>query len=370
MPHSGRTLGGPRSRRSNMHFSSSGGGLSTLSPSGRESVDPIAELLQQLSSVRRGGAPQPSQLQQLQMQIQLERQQVTAARQQLERLPRRQQQPVVSSAANATGGSNATGNASTSQQSSSIITLNATGSRDAPIASSSSLPMVSSGIGACNILGGVSTAAAAAASQQQSQFLMARFMVPSLDDAELAQLERDRADRSQFVQALMLSTIANIQSFSKNTDDDVTDELNSLNLGVGSNNNSSVNKNVKKSTGDAEEQDGAANNNSSSKDDGNCDNLKQAESDSSVTDELQSLHAPQVLPRGGAGQQHSGKGKSSSKSMSGAGGGGGGGGCIDRRSRQQQQQAANAAKARELKQANSSANTPSSMSSKHVPDSR
>lgn len=72
----GRTLGGPRTRRSNMHFSSSSG-LSALSPSGRESVDPIAELLSQLSGVRRGGPP-TSQLQQLQMQIQLERQQVTA----------------------------------------------------------------------------------------------------------------------------------------------------------------------------------------------------------------------------------------------------------------------------------------------------
>jgi E3 ubiquitin-protein ligase KCMF1 len=29
----------------------------------------------------------------------------------------------------------------------------------------------------------------------QSQFLMARFMVPTLEEAELAQLERDRADR-------------------------------------------------------------------------------------------------------------------------------------------------------------------------------
>lgn len=362
MPHSGRALGGPRSRRSNMHFSSSGGGLSTLSPSGRESVDPIAELLQQLSSVRRGGAPQPSQLQQLQMQIQLERQQVSAARQQLERLPRRQQQPVVSSTANSTGGSNNTGNISTSQQSSSIITLNATGSRDAPIASSSSLPMVSSGIGTNNILCGVSAVTVTAASHQQSQFLMARFMIPTLDDAELEQLERDRADRSQFVQALMLSTIANIQSFSKLPNDDVTDELNSLNLGVGSNHNSTINKNVKKSAAEAEEHDGAANH-ASCKEDGNCDNLKQVDSDS-VTDELQSLHSTQVLPRGGSGQQHSGKAKSSSKSMGGAGSGG----CIDRRSRQQQ--TANAAKARELKQANSSSNAPSSMSSKHVPDSR
>lgn len=74
---SGRTLGGPRSRRSNMHFSSSGG-ISALSPSGRESVDPIAELLSQLSGVRRG-APQSSQLQQLHMQIQLERQHVSVS---------------------------------------------------------------------------------------------------------------------------------------------------------------------------------------------------------------------------------------------------------------------------------------------------
>lgn len=58
-----------------MHFGSSGNGLSTLSPSGRDFVDPIAELLQQLSGARRGGPP-ASQLQQLQMQIQMERQQV------------------------------------------------------------------------------------------------------------------------------------------------------------------------------------------------------------------------------------------------------------------------------------------------------
>lgn len=58
---------------------SSSGGLSSLSPSSRESVDPIAELLSQLSGVRRSAAGQgstPSQLQQLQMQLQLERQQV------------------------------------------------------------------------------------------------------------------------------------------------------------------------------------------------------------------------------------------------------------------------------------------------------
>ncbi|CAH1636031.1 unnamed protein product [Spodoptera littoralis] len=94
MPHSGR--GVTRGRRTNMQFST-GGGISSLSPSSRDAVvDPIAELLSQLSGVRRGaGQPgTPSQLQQLQMQLQLERQQATfnhrqAARQQLERLPRR-----------------------------------------------------------------------------------------------------------------------------------------------------------------------------------------------------------------------------------------------------------------------------------------
>lgn len=61
-----------------MHFSSSSG-ICTLSPSAgaRESVDPIAELLSQLSGVRRsGGTHSSQQLQQLQMQIQMERQQV------------------------------------------------------------------------------------------------------------------------------------------------------------------------------------------------------------------------------------------------------------------------------------------------------
>uniref|UniRef100_A0A3Q3D7D2 RING-type E3 ubiquitin transferase n=1 Tax=Hippocampus comes TaxID=109280 RepID=A0A3Q3D7D2_HIPCM len=97
MFHPGRGLGGPRARRSNMHFTSNTtGGLSTSQNSSqsssysREAMDPIAELLSQLSGVRRsaGGqlssGPSASQLQQLQMQLQLERQQAQAARQQLE----------------------------------------------------------------------------------------------------------------------------------------------------------------------------------------------------------------------------------------------------------------------------------------------
>ena len=55
---------------------SSSGTLASISPSSRDNVDPIAELLSQLSGVRRTQGSTPSQLQHLQMQLQLERQQV------------------------------------------------------------------------------------------------------------------------------------------------------------------------------------------------------------------------------------------------------------------------------------------------------
>ncbi|CAG5119355.1 unnamed protein product [Candidula unifasciata] len=86
IPHPGRGVGGSRTRRANMqHFGTGGSTLTGLSPSSRENMDPIAELLSQLSSVRnRAAAAQsvPSQLQQLEMQLQ-------STRQQLERLPQR-----------------------------------------------------------------------------------------------------------------------------------------------------------------------------------------------------------------------------------------------------------------------------------------
>ncbi|XP_067658043.1 E3 ubiquitin-protein ligase KCMF1-like isoform X1 [Haliotis asinina] len=98
IPHPGRGVSGSRTRRANMHFASTGTALTGLSPSGRETMDPIAELLSQLSSVRsRAAAAQSvsSQLQQLEMQLQSTRnsQQISSwcyNRQQLERLPRRQ----------------------------------------------------------------------------------------------------------------------------------------------------------------------------------------------------------------------------------------------------------------------------------------
>nr|CAD7571758.1 unnamed protein product [Timema californicum] len=173
IPHSSRGVGGPRARRSNMHFSSSGG-LSSLSPSSRDSVDPIAELLSQLSGVRRSAAGQgstPSQLQQLQMQLQLERQQ--AARQQLERLPRRQTQTI--SSANSTGGG-------------------AAGSSNSAASNShSSIPTE----GGSNNQG----------SSSGSQFLLSRCMDATLTDSELQTAEQERADRSLFVQELVLATL-------------------------------------------------------------------------------------------------------------------------------------------------------------------
>ena len=43
IPHPGRGVGGPRTRRSNMHFqSSASNALSGLAPNSRETMDPIA----------------------------------------------------------------------------------------------------------------------------------------------------------------------------------------------------------------------------------------------------------------------------------------------------------------------------------------
>ncbi|XP_021939140.1 E3 ubiquitin-protein ligase KCMF1 isoform X2 [Zootermopsis nevadensis] len=168
IPHASRGVGGSRARRSNMHFSSSGG-LSSLSPSSRESVDPIAELLSQLSGVRRSAGGQgstPSQLQQLQMQLQLERQQ--AARQQLERLPRRQTQ--TASSANSAGAGTAT----------------------AATAATTAVPL---------------DASSSQAAQSNSQFLLSRCMDSTLTDLELQSVEQERADRSLFVQELVLATL-------------------------------------------------------------------------------------------------------------------------------------------------------------------
>ncbi|XP_041741517.1 E3 ubiquitin-protein ligase KCMF1 isoform X2 [Coregonus clupeaformis] len=190
MFHHGRGLGGPRARRTNMHFtSSSTGGLSSsqsssYSPSNREAMDPIAELLSQLSGVRRsaGGqlnssGPSASQLQQLQMQLQLERQQAQVARQQLE------------TARNATRRSNPGGNISATIPQPSAV------ANSAGVAESNSM------------------------ASHSSQFLLTRLNEPKMSEVERQALEGERADRSLFVQELLLSTLMREESSSSDEDE-------------------------------------------------------------------------------------------------------------------------------------------------------
>ncbi|XP_012283373.1 E3 ubiquitin-protein ligase KCMF1 [Orussus abietinus] len=184
IPAPSRGVGGPRTRRSNMHFSSSGG----LSPSSREGIDPIAELLSQLSGVRRtgGGTGQgssaPTQLHQLQMQLQLERQQVRAARHQLERMPGRRQTQVIGSVSGS-GGAGGSGHSATM---SSVVANNAASNNNATNATNPS---------------GVSSA-------NSQQFLLPRCITTTLTESQLQSIERESANRSQFVRALVIGTLS------------------------------------------------------------------------------------------------------------------------------------------------------------------
>jgi len=95
-------LASHRTRRHNNPPASSSLGhssLTSVSASSREAVDPIAELLSQLSGVRRATGSSSSQLLQLQMELQLQRQQAQAHRQTLDRLARRAPGPASSAAA-------------------------------------------------------------------------------------------------------------------------------------------------------------------------------------------------------------------------------------------------------------------------------
>uniref|UniRef100_A0A8C6VPC9 E3 ubiquitin-protein ligase KCMF1 n=1 Tax=Naja naja TaxID=35670 RepID=A0A8C6VPC9_NAJNA len=169
-----RGLGGPRARRSNMHFtSSSTGGFSSsqssYSPSNREAMDPIAELLSQLSGVRRSAGGQlnssgPSQ-----------RQHAQATRQQLE------------TARNATRRTNTSSVTTTVTQSTATTnTSNAENNQQAI---------------------------------QNSQFLLTRLNDPKMSEVERQSMESERADRSLFVQELLLSTLMREESSSSDEDE-------------------------------------------------------------------------------------------------------------------------------------------------------
>uniref|UniRef100_A0A665WG98 RING-type E3 ubiquitin transferase n=1 Tax=Echeneis naucrates TaxID=173247 RepID=A0A665WG98_ECHNA len=205
MFHPGRGLGGPRARRSNMHFtSSSTGGLSTSQSSSqsstysREAMDPIAELLSQLSGVRRsaGGqlssGPSASQLQQLQMQLQLERQQAQAARQQLE------------TARNATRGGG---------RANAILNTNSAAANPNPSANHNTNPSPNPGPPESNTQH----------TAHSSQFLLSRLSEPRLSEAERQACEAQWADRSLFVTELLLSTLLPDEDASASSSEDEDD---------------------------------------------------------------------------------------------------------------------------------------------------
>eukprot|EP00064_Thunnus_orientalis_P003127 superscaffoldBa00000248_g3136 len=144
------------------------------------------QLLSQLSGVRRaaGGqinssGPSASQLQQLQMQLQLERQQAQAARQQVE------------TGRHATRRSNNPGNAGNAIPPPSTATAN------------------TASVGESN----------PSSSSHSSQFLLARLNEPKMSEAERQFLEGERADRSLFVQELLLSTLMHEESSSSDEDE-------------------------------------------------------------------------------------------------------------------------------------------------------
>lgn len=140
-----------------------------------------------------------------------------ATRQQLERFPRRQAHSIFSSNAGSSSGGGGSGNNSNGTSSGTSGTQsqniqhqsglfvggsvgcggsgsgggsngNTINSRDAPILTSS-MPLGSSSSN------GIATSLN---QSNQSQFLLARFMTPTLDEQQLTQLERDIADRFVF----------------------------------------------------------------------------------------------------------------------------------------------------------------------------
>ncbi|KAL8564372.1 hypothetical protein ACOMHN_057394 [Nucella lapillus] len=167
-----------------MHFGSASSTLTGLSPSGRDNMDPIAELLSQLSSVRNRAAAQSvsSQLQQLEMQLQSTRFLSLSGRQQLERIPRRQMEAggkVTGSAAN---------NANTMVTNPEAAAL----------------------------------ACAHSPSQPESQFLLAKLPEDGLTGSNNGGSgggELERLEKNMFVQELLLSTLTERLQQSTHTDD-------------------------------------------------------------------------------------------------------------------------------------------------------
>lgn len=213
---------GPRGRRSQPHYAAVGG-PTNLSPSSRDSTDPLVEMLAQLSGVRRAGgssAQSPaSQLHQLQMHLQSSPAFTSRASNDREvRIMRRTFQSMNNQMNSSTTSTSAAG------PSSAYTTTNThyCGSQPFVLMDQSSLAstMVNSGNGGGHgPVGGLSTNANNA--QQASsvsagnlpcdgsrglstQYLLTRCVKPILSETEQQQKEILKADRSLFVQELLL----------------------------------------------------------------------------------------------------------------------------------------------------------------------
>jgi E3 ubiquitin-protein ligase KCMF1 len=203
-PHPTRGMNSSRSRRSQMPFNSTPG-LSSLSPGNRESMDPIAELLSQLSGVRRAanlGQSHSAQLQQLQMHLQLDRNSPSSTRQSttrapIERVIRRHQQASQNQQSQ-TGSYKSMANGNNVQQLSSYLV----GWDPCPGSAISVTSTASVNIANNNPAGSFNNS-----SGNNFQYLLSSCTEPVLSETEQQNLEIERANRSLFVQELLLKTL-------------------------------------------------------------------------------------------------------------------------------------------------------------------
>lgn len=208
---------GPRGRRSQPHFGAVGG-PTNLSPSSRDSTDPLVEVLAQLSGVRRaGGASAQSPASQLhQLQMHLQSSPAFASRTSNDREVRIMRRTFQSMNNQMNLSSN-----STSAGPSSAYTATNThycGSQPFVLMDQSSLAstMVTSGnngvpgpVGNGNTGGQASSSAinnlpCDGSRSSSAQYLLTRCVKPILTETEQQQKEILKADRSLFVQELLL----------------------------------------------------------------------------------------------------------------------------------------------------------------------
>lgn len=209
---------GPRGRRSQPHYAAVGG-PTNLSPSARDSTDPLVEILAQLSGVRRAGssaAQSPaSQLHQLQMHLQSSPSFTSRTANDREvRIMRRTFQSMNSHMNSSSTSTSAAGPSTAAGGAYSTTNTHYCGSQPFVLMDQSSLTsgMVSSG--GSGLVGSLTNGAQQASNLEPlpcegsrnstAQYLLTRCVKPILSETELQQKEILKADRSLFVQELLL----------------------------------------------------------------------------------------------------------------------------------------------------------------------